>query len=80
MSALASTPAYPLVTNSTSLALTRRNLERLRKALRREKARARIMHWTYDLSRQLALEESVRRHEAVIADAIAADLSLEVAA
>lgn len=70
MSVVASTPAHPRVTDAASLILTRRNLERLKKALRRERARARCRHWSYDHTRYMALAESVRRHEAALAEPI----------
>lgn len=41
-------------------------LKRLRGALRRERARGRCGHWTYDLARHLALAQDVRRAEATL--------------
>ena len=41
-----------------------RTLARLRKALRRERARGRSGHFTYDLARHLALAQEVRTAEA----------------
>ena len=38
-------------------------LRRLQGALRRERARGRCGHWTYDLARHLALAQDVRRAE-----------------
>lgn len=43
-----------------------RALVRLKKALRRERARGRAGHWTYDLARHLSLAQEVRRAEAAV--------------
>ncbi len=41
-----------------------REIRRLRTALRRERARGRCGHWSYDLTRHLALAQALKRAEA----------------
>ncbi len=40
-----------------------REIRRLRAALRRERARGRCGHWSYDLTRHLALSQALKRAE-----------------
>lgn len=57
---------HPAATGAAHQAAHAR-LQRLRIALRRERARARAAHWTYDLARHLALARELRRATAALA-------------
>lgn len=59
---------YPRIVDGASLARSASDLASLKRALRRERARARAQHWTYDTARHLALVAAVRRHAKAIAE------------
>lgn len=59
---------YPRIVDGASRVRVAADLAALKKALRRERARARARHWTYDTTRHLALATAVRRHAAALVD------------
>ena len=54
-----------------------RFVRQLRAALRRERIRGRMGHWTYDLTRHLSLARQLRRAEAMLTTAPAASKAAE---
>jgi hypothetical protein len=51
-------PIDPVEIADTSIAVRRRVLARLTRALRAERNRGRAGHWTYDLNRHIALKQA----------------------
>ena len=67
----------PRLVTAEGAALAAAHLAGIKRQLRRERARARIKHWSYDISRHIALNVAVTRYEAALADFAA--LSMEAA-